>query len=92
VPGLLVLDQVSRPYFPASEEQDVRDLTVDEDTAALKRHIDFIFSEVERQKDLQVILLEHTFFADDPKFVDATKMRWTRASGEKLIPPSWPAK
>jgi hypothetical protein len=92
VPGLLVLDQVSRPYFPASEEQDVRELTVDEDTAALKRHIDFIFSEVERQKDLQVVLLEHAYFADDPKFVSATKMRWTRASGEKLIPPDWPTK
>ncbi|MXQ13555.1 DUF3732 domain-containing protein [Microvirga makkahensis] len=92
IPGLLVLDQVSRPYFPASEEQDVRELAIDEDTAALKRHIDFIFSEVERQQDLQVILLEHAYFADDPKFVDATKMRWTRASGEKLIPTDWPTK
>ncbi|KVE86831.1 MULTISPECIES: DUF3732 domain-containing protein [Burkholderia] len=117
VPGLLVLDQISRPYFPNRTAQaaikqgskvhkvvdyadegdddtdgpDVVSISADdEDFQAMRQHIDFLFSEVDRRDDLQVLLLEHAYFFDDPRYVNATKYRWTRASGEALIPTEWP--
>ncbi|CAE6967709.1 hypothetical protein R69608_07037 [Paraburkholderia nemoris] len=117
VPGLLVLDQISRPYFPnrtaqpsqkqLGQRQNNRKLDVDtdddesgpdvvgigaddEDFQAMRQHIDFLFAEVERRKDLQVLLLEHAYFYDDPRYVQATRHRWTRASGKALIPTDWP--
>lgn len=91
VPGLLVLDQISRPYFPSREESD--ETTVegeeDEEFLAMRKHINFLFAEVERQKDLQVLLIEHAYFADDRRYVTATKERWTRASKLALIPLDW---
>ena len=96
VPGLLVLDQVSRPYFPTSgeddDEEEIEGREEDEDVQAMRKHIDFIFSETERQKGLQVLLIEHAYFADDPRYVEATRQRWTRASGEALIPLDWPTR
>jgi hypothetical protein len=94
VPGLLVFDQISRPYFPSKgEEQDEKEIrgeNEDEDVQAMRRHIDFLFSETERQVGLQVLLIEHAYFADDPRYVAATRQRWSRASGEALIPLDWP--
>jgi hypothetical protein len=114
VPGLLVLDQLSRPYFPNkgveetvvmsdSEEEDDdlearanrvgRDVISismgDEDYQAMRQHIDFLFNQVDSRPGLQVLLLEHAYFQDDPRYVAATKERWTRASGEALIPKHW---
>lgn len=112
VPGLLVLDQLSRPYFPstnsamADEDDDAdsdeasisrsssgRDVisisSDDEDFRALRQHVDFLFSEVESRSGLQVILLEHAYFKDDPRYVAATKEHWTRQSGGALIPRNW---
>ncbi|WP_158282103.1 MULTISPECIES: DUF3732 domain-containing protein [unclassified Azospirillum] len=95
VPGVVLIDQVSRPYFPSEQYSDEVELGEeqdrDEDTVALKRHFDFLFSEVGRQEGMQVIVLEHAYFADDPRYVRATKQRWTKASGEKLIPTEWPS-
>jgi hypothetical protein len=95
VPGLLVLDQISRPYFPTSgeEEQDEAEIAgreEDEDVQAMRRHIDFLFSETARRAGLQVLLIEHAYFADDPRYVAATRERWTRSSGRALIPADWP--
>ncbi|WP_408450053.1 MULTISPECIES: hypothetical protein [Paraburkholderia] len=56
----------------------------------MRQHIDFLFAEVERRRDLQVLLLEHAYFYEDPRYVQATKYRWTRASDEALIPTDWP--
>lgn len=95
VPGLLVLDQVSRPYFPTSGEHDEREiegLEEDEDVRAMRAHIDFLFSEAARRPGLQVLLIEHAYFADDPRYVAATRERWTRASGRALIPLDWPTR
>lgn len=39
----------------------------DEDFQAMRQHIDFLFSQVEARKGLQVLLLEHTYFKDDPR-------------------------
>lgn len=94
VPGLLVLDQISRPYFPQSgEDEDEAEISggeEDEDIQAMRRHIDFLFAETARRKGLQVLLIEHAYFADDPRYVAATRERWTRASGRALIPLDWP--
>ncbi len=110
VPGVLVLDQLSRPYFPntgrdedADEDLDDEDDTNemgerqdvvsiesdDEDYQAMRQHIDFLFDEVNARNGLQVILLEHAYFPHDPRYVSATKERWTRASGKGLIPKDW---
>lgn len=94
VPGLIVLDQISRPYFPtSSEDEDEREIygrEEDEDVQAMRRHIDFLFSETSRRTGLQVLLIEHAYFGDDSRYVKATRERWTRASGRALIPLDWP--
>jgi DNA-binding transcriptional MerR regulator len=96
VPGLLVLDQVSRPYFPTrgedEDETEVIGQEEDEDIQAMRKHIDFLFSETARRSGLQVLLIEHAYFADDPRYVAATRERWTRASGRALIPLDWPTR
>lgn len=87
---MLVLDQISRPYFPTSgEDEDETEIAggeEDEDVRAMRRHIDFLFSETARRSGLQVLLIEHAYFADDARYVAATRERWTRASGRALIP------
>lgn len=92
VPGLLVLDQVSRPYFPTSGDDDEAEISgdaEDEDVRAMRQHIDFLFVETAKRAGLQVLLIEHAFFADDARYVGATRERWTRASGRALIPLDW---
>jgi Protein of unknown function (DUF3732) len=96
VPGLLVLDQISRPYFPARGENDdeaeIAGSEEDEDIQAMRRHIDFLFAETTRRKGLQVLLIEHAFFADDYRYSAATRERWTKVSGRALIPLDWPTR
>jgi hypothetical protein len=95
VPGVLVLDQVSRPYFPANDEYDEEEIEgreVDEDVVALRKHMDFLFKETARRAGLQVLLIEHAFFADDARYRTATRERWTRASRKALIPLDWPVR
>lgn len=95
VPGLLVLDQISRPYFPTSGEDDEAEIEgreEDEDVQAMRKHIDFLFAETARRTGLQVLLIEHAYFADDSRYRDATQERWTRASGKALIPLDWPVR
>jgi len=96
VPGILVLDQISRPYFPTSgeevDEAEIAGGAEDADIQAMRQHIDFLFDEVNRRTGLQVLLIEHAYFADDPRYVAATRERWTRASGQALIPRDWPTR
>jgi Protein of unknown function (DUF3732) len=93
VPGVLVLDQIGRPYFPTSgedvDEREVKGREEDEDVQAMRKHIDFLSKETARRSGLQVLLIEHAYFADDDRYVAATKERWTRASGRGLIPSDW---
>lgn len=111
VPGVIVLDQISRPYFPnqardaeeldEDEDNGLNDKTTeerpdevlieagDEDYEAMRQHIDFLFKEIDARSGLQVLLLEHAYFPLDPRYVTATKERWTRASGKGLIPRDW---
>jgi len=106
VPGVVVLDQLSRPYFPNQGRDDIDEsedsgdvvdenltdevsIQGDEDYLAMRQHIDFLFREVEARSGLQVLLLEHAYFASDSRYVAATRERWTRASGKGLIPREW---
>jgi energy-coupling factor transporter ATP-binding protein EcfA2 len=106
VPGVVVLDQLSRPYFPNQGRDDIDEsedsgdivdesspdevsIQGDEDYLAMRQHINFLFNEVEARSGLQVLLLEHAYFASDPRYVAATRERWTRASGKGLIPRDW---
>ncbi|MCG8807335.1 DUF3732 domain-containing protein [Tenacibaculum finnmarkense] len=85
--GLIVIDQVSRPYYPKDLiNQDI----IDEDREALEKHFNFIFNQVANQKGLQVIILEHAYFHKNEKYKKATKYKWPRDGEERLIPKDWP--
>ncbi len=92
IPGVLIFDQVSRPYFPdqneSSEEEEIS--TQSSDTASLLKYFDFMFKEVERETGLQVIVLEHAYFTDDERYKNAVRYRWRKDGTERLIPPEWP--
>ncbi len=87
VPGFIILDQVSRPYYPKDNgEQDI----IDEDKEALEKHFNFIFDQVAKQKGLQVIVLEHAYLYKNERYKKATKYKWPRDGEERLIPQNWP--
>jgi len=88
VPGLLFLDQISRPYY-AAEDVDEITVTGGEDAAALRRYFAALFEESSHE-GLQIIVLEHAYMAADPQFVDAIVERWSK-KGKKLVPADWPA-
>ena len=88
VPGILILDQVSRPYYP--KDKDDLDIVEDEDRDSLEKHFNFIFDQVEKQTGLQVIVLEHAYLYKNKRYTDAVKYRWPRSSSERLIPSDWP--
>ena len=94
VPGLLILDQVSRPYYSnkkESEETDMKEISnTDDDSVAMEKHFDFIFSQIANQNGLQVIVLEHAYLSDHKKYKEATKYIWPKNSNDKLIPSDWP--
>ncbi len=89
VPGFLVFDQISRPYYPQRGE-DEESIGENEEVLAMRRHLDFLFNATSEQRDLQVLLIEHAYFGDDPRYVAATRMRWNKLSGDALIPLDWP--
>lgn len=92
IPGLIVIDQISRPYFPGEDddERSVEERGTDEERKALNMIADFIFSETANEEGLQVLLIEHAFIESDKRFVEATVGRWTQENGIKLIPDEWP--
>jgi hypothetical protein len=93
VPGLIVVDQISRPYYPeGGDEKSLDDMSKDSDRIAMRRIVRFLFDETARQPGLQVILIEHAYIADDKDYMQAVRGRWTSQTGEKLIPSDWPAR
>ncbi|HEY4250521.1 MAG TPA: DUF3732 domain-containing protein [Roseomonas sp.] len=93
VPGLLVIDQISRPYYPkGGDEKRLKEMEKDDDQVAMQKIVRFLFEETARRVGLQVILLEHAYIEEDPEYVSAVKGRWTKASGLKLIPTDWPSR
>lgn len=89
VPGVLLFDQLSRPYFPPERRPEEVTITKDTEAGALKQYFDFLIDEAKRQKDLQIIVLEHAYFATDKRFLEAVRERWND-SDKKLIPSDWP--
>jgi hypothetical protein len=86
VPGVVILDQLSRPFYnPETRKEEVVVKTTD--STDLKRYFDAIFTEAETQQ-LQIIVLEHAYFEDFPKYVNAVIKRWGQS--EKLVPADWP--
>lgn len=71
VPGLLIIDQISRPYYPKDEKGDdevgLEDMAADEDRRAMKQIVDFIFTETARANGLQVLLIEHAYLENDAR-------------------------
>ncbi|WEA01772.1 DUF3732 domain-containing protein [Mucilaginibacter sp. SJ] len=95
VPGLLILDQVSRPYYSnkdSDDEKDIKEVDInnDDDSAALEKHFNFIFKQVQEQKGLQVIILEHAYLSYHEAYKKATKYKWPKIANDKLIPSDWP--
>jgi hypothetical protein len=88
IPGLLVLDQLSRPYFPEDSEE-VEVISQDQDRVALKQYFDLLFKETSRNESLQILVLEHAYFTDDEKFKSATRERWIKGR-PFLVPADWP--
>ena len=87
VPGVVVLDQVSRPFYkPDVVKNEV--IVSSTDNTDLKQYFDAIFNEIDEQKNLQVIILEHAYFSDFPRYQNAVIRRWNKAG--KLIPFDWP--
>ncbi|MES3710391.1 DUF3732 domain-containing protein [Pseudomonas putida] len=88
VPGFLAFDQISRPYYP--QRGDESNIEENEEVSAMRRHLDFLFNRTAAQEGLQVLLIEHAYFGDDPRYVAATRKRWNRQSEDALIPHEWP--
>ena len=89
VPGVLLFDQLSRPYYPPEKQPGEVDLDTTE-AVSLQMYFKFLFAETKRQKDFQVIVLEHAYFRSDSDFVKAVGAeRWSK-TGTKLIPSDWP--
>lgn len=88
VPGVIVFDQISRPYYPPEENPEEVNVPLSEDTKAVYRYFKFLFSEVKRQKGMQFIVLEHAYLANDEDYKKAIVRRWSE--NEKLIPDDWP--
>ncbi|TJW71058.1 MAG: DUF3732 domain-containing protein, partial [Mesorhizobium sp.] len=62
VPGLLVIDQISRPYYPkGGDEKRLKEMEKDDDQVAMQKIVRFLFEETARRAGLQVILIEHAY-------------------------------
>ena len=95
VPGVLLFDQLSRPYYPPdplgapTEESVIEGENEGQpEVTSLKRYFAALFEEAERKPGLQIIILEHAYFSDDPRFTAATRERWI--AGKALVPADWP--
>ena len=86
---ILAFDQISRPYYPQRGD-DEPDIGENEEVSAIRRRLNFLFDATAALKGLQVLLIEHAYFGDYPKYVAATRKRWNKLSGDALIPLNWP--
>lgn len=69
VPGVLLFDQLSLPYYPADFKDEVV-ISDDTDAMALRR-LSFSLFGIANQKDMQVIVLEHAYLSDRPEYIGA---------------------
>lgn len=92
VPGVLLFDQLSRPYFPSDKEPSIVEIEneeMDNDRKSLLQYFDFLFKEVERGESMQIIVIEHAYFRNYPEYVKAVKKKWKKGI-DGLIPLGWP--
>ncbi|ASR46495.1 hypothetical protein B4V02_07285 [Paenibacillus kribbensis] len=92
-PGIILFDQISRPYFPSDDEPEMIEIEEenDNDRKALLQYFDLLFKEVKRGESLQVIVIEHAYFKNHPEYQKAVKRRWKKGI-DGLIPIGWPEK
>lgn len=97
VPGFVLFDQLSRPFFPPDKvpgevviseagSEDIESGS-DYERGRLKSYFDTLFKEADQHR-LQIIVLEHAYFADDDRYTSATRLRLSATN--KLIPEDWP--
>ncbi|SDC10818.1 Protein of unknown function [Paenibacillus sp. UNCCL117] len=93
VPGVLLFDQISRPYFPSEDVTEMVEIegSNDNDTKALLQYFNLLFNEVNRGDSLQIIVIEHAYFKNHPEYMKAVKKRWKKGI-DGLIPIGWPEK
>ncbi len=95
VPGFVFIDQVSRPYYPADKNSKYKNEiklnvnSTDTEVTSVKKYFDLFFDITEKSESLQLIVLEHAYFEDDPRFKDSVKYRWTDETSKALIPDNW---
>ena len=87
VPGLLVLDQLSRPYYSDTIAKDDTELKP-RDEQSLRRYVQALFDEVADRDGQQILLLEHARLRDDANYQNAIIREWETDDG--LIPADWP--
>nr|VFK66647.1 MAG: Protein of unknown function (DUF3732) [Candidatus Kentron sp. UNK]VFK72136.1 MAG: Protein of unknown function (DUF3732) [Candidatus Kentron sp. UNK] len=98
VPGLIVIDQVSRPYFPKEKYEKMVDLSEDGDIASklmderekVRKIFDLLFKEVDGAANLQILVFEKAFFPEDERYRNAVRFTWSKPEG--LVPADWPEK
>lgn len=93
VPGVIFVDQISRPYFPPRKNPDLltlREDSSDAETAAVRQHFERLFQEVAAWPELQIVVLEHALFEDDARYMSAIRHQWSKDPDGKLIPSDWP--
>lgn len=91
VPGLVIFDQVSRPYFPPDQNPQTIDLDNairTDEREKVQAIFNVLFEEVSAQNAMQVIVLEHACFPSDTRFMSAVREQWPKGTG--LVPPDWP--
>lgn len=88
VPGFILFDQLSRPYYPPTGDDEEAVLTDQPEVASLRQYFDALFAEAARGEGMQMLVLEHAYFAEDPRYRAATRERWI--GGHRLIPDDWP--
>ncbi|WP_368298400.1 DUF3732 domain-containing protein [Cytobacillus firmus] len=95
VPGVLLFDQLSRPYFPPDEEPNEveidDDLNANSERSSLLKYFETLFNEVDRNESLQIIIIEHAFFKNHERYKNSVKYRWKK-NESGLIPKDWPEK
>ncbi|MFJ7649831.1 DUF3732 domain-containing protein [Lysinibacillus sp. NPDC097279] len=89
VPGVLLFDQLSRPYFPPDKEPE--EVQIDNERSSLLTFFEALFNEVDRGESLQIIVLEHAYFRNNDRYKSAVKYRWKKGTSG-LIPKGWPEK
>ncbi len=87
VPGVIIFDQLSRPYFPPDKEPD--EIEIEDERDSLLQYFETIFDEVDREESLQVIVLEHAYFKKHERYKKSVKYRWKK-NKDGLIPKDWP--